>query len=240
MERAVNSVKQIASKAPIILAILYAIVPFCHLVGAIGRYRFVLNSYSFSTVVLTDLSVGLTVLAFALRVPYSKGAAVASALLIPLSVVNGVCYVFKSGWRATAVLIMLCCICSVILMIKFIRPLALQIALSLLFSLLIVLFSFLAFIDFLFQDFSRDTLIRSVSSPQNSYIAEVISNDQGALGGCTFVKIRSSKPDINLLFGRFSKSFYVYTGSWGSYMGLQVSWIGEHTLMINREVYSIY
>lgn len=93
--------------------------------------------------------------------------------------------------------------------------------------------------DLLFQDFGVNIVVKSAVSPQKTYTAEVINNDQGALGGNTLVSVREEKK-IDLLICEFSKvPICVYMGEWGEFDQMKISWKDEETLLINQKEYKI-
>jgi hypothetical protein len=83
-------------------------------------------------------------------------------------------------------------------------------------------------------------VVKSVTSPQNVYVAEVIDSDQGALGGDTFVTVQNLSKTINLFVVKFSKApVSIYSGEWGEFKNMQIQWEDEHRLTINGKEYYI-
>lgn len=228
------------TKFPMIICIIYSFFPILQIMGVVCGYNFALRSYPISIVALAVISLVGTVLILSLKISLNKTHAVFSALLLPLSAINGLFFIFYSDWNATCAFALICCGCSIAMLIKFAYPIALKITSTILSILLILCLLFFAYIDFIFQDFGYDTVVKSVTSPNNTYIAEVIASDQGAMGGDTLVDVRNNSKPINLFICNISKSpIRVYSGHWGEFENMKISWKDEHTLIINSKEYYI-
>lgn len=75
-------------------------------------------------------------------------------------------------------------------------------------------------------------------SPQGNYVAEVIENSQGALGGETYVTVRGAKSLHFLLFTVRPEANCVYQGNYGEAEVLDLQWNGEEILLIVGQPYS--
>lgn len=231
--------KRLLSKFPAINCFLFLFFLGCRVIAYICGYNFALRSYPISIVALAVISIVGTVLVFSLKIAFSKTQAVFSALLLPLSAINGLFYIRYSGWGATFVFALICCGCSIAILIRFAYPRALKITSAILSILLILCLLSFTYFDFIFQDFGKVETVKTVTSPENKYTAEVIAVDQGALGGATLVKVRSNSKSVDLLFCSISKQpVRVYSGRWGEFESMKISWKDENTLLINgREYY---
>jgi len=228
------------SMFPMVICILYAFLPICKIIAAIGGYDFVLNNYLISIIVLALISIVAVVSLNILKISLSKTQAIFSALMLPLSAINGLFYIYESNWKLTIIFVLICCGCSIVMLAKFSSPFILKIVSAVLSILLIVLLLFFAFIDFIFEDFGFNTVMKSVASPQNTYTVDVIDNDQGGLGGATLVDVNYNNRSVNLFYCKLSKSpIRIYTGKWGEFENMQISWKDEHNLIINDIKYYI-
>lgn len=228
--------KRILAASPMIICILYIFLPLCKAIGSIFGYDFVLNSYLVSIMVLASISIVVTVILLFARIPLSKVNTVFSTLLLPLSAINGLLFVLHD-WK-TSLFALACCGCSAVIFKEFGCPGALKKVTAVLSALVILLLVLLSFVIFVFSDFGSCTVVRSVASPQNTYVAEVIDVDQGALGGDTLVNVQTNIKTINLLIGKFSKAaIHVYRGEWGEFEDMQIGWKDERTLIINGKEY---
>lgn len=232
--------KKILSASPVILCILYAFLPVCKLLGFIFGYNFVFNSYPISIIILSSINIIVLELLFSLKISLNNVQTKFSTFVMPLSAINGLVYIFESNWKATILFVLICCGCSIILFVKFTHPIKIKIITVFLSAILLILLLFCSFVDFIFENFGANTVVKSVASPQNTYTAVVIDSDQGALGGDTLVDVYYNGKSINLIFCKFSKSpIRVYTGGWGEFEQMQISWENEYTLIINGKKYYV-
>jgi hypothetical protein len=68
-----------------------------------------------------------------------------------------------------------------------------------------IFFAFLIMI--LFGNFGSYTVVKSEISPNSVYLAEIIANDQGALGGSTKVYVTRQNRVMSFFIGEFKKRF---------------------------------
>lgn len=232
--------KRILSASPMIVCILYAIFPVCRIVSAICGYDFVLRNYPVSVVFLAVASIIVSVLLLSLKISLNKVQMLFSALLPPISAINGLFFALDGGWEATAFFTLICYGCSIVILAKFAHPFALKIISAVLSVSLVLLLLFSTWIISIFGDLGLKTVVKSVTSPQNTYTAEVIDDNQGALGGNTLVNVWNNGKMIDLFICKFSQlPIRVYTGNWGEFNNMKISWKNEHTLIINSREYYI-
>jgi hypothetical protein len=90
------------------------------------------------------------------------------------------------------------------------------------------------------SDFGKNTVIRAEMSPNSIYLAEVIDNDQGALGGATLVNVTKQNRNVYLLIGDLKKDAKeVYYGRWGESFEMTLRWETDNILYINENRYII-
>lgn len=94
------------------------------------------------------------------------------------------------------------------------------------------------FIALTFGNFAQDTLVKSIESPNGVYYAEVIDNDQGALGGNTYVDVYENVVDA-MIFKVSKKPQRVYHGKWGEFENMKIYWNDENCLVINSVKHTI-
>lgn len=96
-----------------------------------------------------------------------------------------------------------------------------------------------AFVQFIFGGISETTVVRAVTSPDGTQIAEIVDIDEGALGGSTIVEVRKNV-DVDLKFVQIrGVPECVYNGDWGEFEDMTLEWIDEHTLCINDSEYAL-
>ncbi len=232
--------KRIVSVSPIVLFALYCFIPLCLIIGALSGYTFILNNANVFTFVYTSVVLLLTVLSFKFDIQVGKMSARFALSLAPLSAINGLYFIAVNQWKAKFIFVFMCCVCSFIMLFNYGKPLWGKVVCAILGIILSLLLLFYSFLNFIFGGFGSNTVIRSVPSPKNTYIAKVIDNDQGALGGATFVDIYSTKPPINFLICQFSKSpIRLYQGRWGEDGSLDIIWESESKVKIDGKKYNL-
>lgn len=91
------------------------------------------------------------------------------------------------------------------------------------------------FFSVVFLGITCNTVVQSVPSLQNTYVAEVIDSNQGALGGDTLVEVRKNVSANVLFFTVKSHPVRVYEGEWGEFETMEIVWLDENTLLVNNE-----
>ena len=82
---------------------------------------------------------------------------------------------------------------------------------------------------------SEKTVLQTAASPDGAYIAELIDDDQGALGGATVVTVRSTKGEIDLvIFSVEHKPRTVYHGDWGEGFHKTLAWKDDQTVTLGE------
>lgn len=113
------------------------------------------------------------------------------------------------------------------------RPLRI-VTLSLAYLLLIPLVPFTLFFA-VFGSIGSSGVAERVYAPGSMHYAEVVENDEGALGGHTNVEAHWS-PSLDLFLIRYeSVPEVVYTGPWGMADTLTVTWTDADTLLVTGE-----
>ena len=80
---------------------------------------------------------------------------------------------------------------------------------------------------------SEETVLQTTVSPDGAYVAQLIDNDQGALGGATVITLRRTEGEIDLLFFALEhKPETVYYGDWGEGFGKTLAWKDGNTLTL--------
>ena len=174
-----------------LLFFLLILLPLGTILCSCLGYTFKLGSYLAFAVITALLAVTAAVIADA-----GKVSSVLFALAAPLSLVNAVFYIFECGRnsRIWIILCMLICIvCGCILTVKHGKPLALKIIALILSAFMILPVSFIGFAMLIFGNMGEVTVVRSIESPGGTYYAEVVDDDQGALGGNTLVDVYQNK-----------------------------------------------
>lgn len=101
-------------------------------------------------------------------------------------------------------------------------------------SMVILIPVFLLCLLLTFFTIGQLRVVQSVPSPDGTYYAEVIDDDQGALGGNTLVEVYDTRKKIDLFFLSVQKNPQrVYFGRWGMFKNMKLEWESEQVLLIN-------
>ena len=104
-------------------------------------------------------------------------------------------------------------------------------------TILLLLFSLLFLLAVTFGSMGEDTIVKQTTSPNELYVATVISADSGALGGATTVVVEEIPTSVHVGFDRFAKVEQVYAGDWNAYQRISIKWKDDHMLLINGNAF---
>lgn len=82
-------------------------------------------------------------------------------------------------------------------------------------------------------------IVSTIDNDYNSYYAEVISIDEGALGGDTEVNVYKNSVFDAILFKISSRPKTVYRGGFGEHEDMEIYWKDNRCLVINGKEYEI-
>lgn len=100
-------------------------------------------------------------------------------------------------------------------------------------TLLIMGYGLICFLSLTFGQIGRQSIVQEVTSPDGQKIAQLIDDDQGALGGNTLIYVRY-QDTLSLGFGAIRPdSLRVHHGPWGQFQDLTLSWRDDNTLLVN-------
>jgi hypothetical protein len=179
---------------------------------------------------------------FAKSFPQSKVLQIMISIFAPLSMIDGFCFLsYKpSFWVSFCVLAfaVFCCFLTLIYSkLKKVKVTAMIIS-----GILFVPLVLISFISPLFGNIGKETVTQSLESPDGKYSAEVIDDDQGALGGNTYVFVYDNDSfDLDMIFFKIMKKpILVYRGNWGEFMDMKIDWKDNGCLKINSAEYLLY
>jgi len=114
----------------------------------------------------------------------------------------------------------------------------LKICVAIIVGIFAMFFLQILFLSMLLSNFGENTVVHTAKSPDNTYIAWVVSSDQGALGGSTVVYVRNTKKDILFVSGMLkTESKNLWSGRWGTEATL--NWEDNNTILINGVGYDV-
>lgn len=155
-----------------------AFLPVCTAVCFCFGYKFSLFNYIVCSVVFAAFSIVGVVFSFIIKEKAIKKSDTAALVLLPFfSLANWGLYLYESKSESVVIKIcvLVCFVCSAVLVIKYVRPLILKIASITLSSLAIL--PLILFVGIKLYPFPKITVVKTVPSPEGTYYAEVTDCD---------------------------------------------------------------
>ncbi len=202
---------------------LTSLFPLGALISAFFGYTFGIKNTPAFAVITALLCVLVAVTHIITKSSYKSKITTALLFVATLfSLVNAVFYMFKCSEIVVAVSVLVSTVCCCFLLLRHINSVTLKRVLFAVSVLLSLPLCFVLFMLFLFGNIGRNTVIKTVTSPNETHYAQVISSDQGALGGDTVVNVYENS-DIDLIFFTLKdKGERVYLGQWGEYESMKI------------------
>lgn len=161
-----------------------------------------------------------------------------ASLLGPLALLNIPLYLYAVPDPGVMAGVFLAAGCGFYFTIKYTKPLGLKITAIVLSGVATMPMVLLSLFFMTFGSMGQETVVRSLPSPTGKYHAQVISRDEGALGGSTRVEVYESSKSHHLVLFQLEKApRQVYSGEWYEYETIAVSWEDDTTLRVNRGIY---
>ena len=211
-----------------LLLLFHLFYPISLGVATVMDLEFTLFSEWGFLLILTAVTVGLTC------------AGAKSAMLFPVTVMDGLCAVWCTRWLPAAVCAVCWCVCGGILFRRAV-PKGVKKVLTLIVTVLMIVLLVLSCpLDLFAETMGYVRTVQEADSPDGTYTADLIDSNDGALGGDTLVKVYDNAQTVNLLFGRFTpEPKLIYRGDWGEFDEIELSWEDDHTLDFDGRRYII-
>ena len=87
--------------------------------------------------------------------------------------------------------------------------------------------------------FGASTDMQTIPSPDGTHCAVIVDADYGATGGNTLAEVRDAHPVNLAFFGLRHPTIKLYSGPWGEWDTLAVSWENDNVLQIKGRPYSL-
>lgn len=170
---------------------------------------------------------------------YNKSTRVLIAFMPLIQLINTAVYVYKSKSFFSAVFMAVCFVLCAVISEKILLSDKAKIASVITSSLMFIVIVLISFITVFFGDFSVNTVVKTVDSPDGEYFAEIVDYDKGAFGGDTLVYVKKAD-SLNLFILKIEKnSELIYMGEWKEYETMDIHWKDKNCLIINSKEYSI-
>ncbi len=205
----------------------------CHMIDCTFELRF----HDIFSFILAFLSVGAAAFSHSFKVEIdNKILQIFIAILTPMAFVNSALYFVAAPTPLVTGNCAVYIIASFILTAKFDSPTALKV-ISLVLSVIMTTPMFwFGVTACLISDFGETVIVESADSPDGKYRAEVISSDQGALGGDTYIDVYKKGVDA-YVFKITGKPERVYYGDWMEHVDIDIYWKDEKNLVVGEREY---
>lgn len=235
--------KKILSYGPVWLSFLFGVIPYIAIQADFVGFTFELYYplAIYATIVLLELAVFAGIRYYKLEL--SEGTKIFTAVFLLISVISAGGYgTLLADWNYSFVCFVLLALVSVVsaavVMFHEVPERGVKIGFTITTLVAGAVVWLFLFLSLFLGDFGVTRVMYSKQSPGGKYVAEVIDDDQGALGGYTIVKMRR-KESFSFLIGRVYKTpvTLCYRG-WGLWDEIEFDWVDEDTLMVDGKEYS--
>ncbi|MCH5251735.1 MAG: hypothetical protein J1F22_02065 [Lachnospiraceae bacterium] len=240
-----KKMEQTTTYLPILLFILIEAFVAGFIIDWFTAYQFIPYHDSAISLIFTALLLGSAVFLTVKKIPLQESSQILSAGMPVIVIICEMFLLLHNGsvsknyvlWAA-AILSILCAL----YMLRFCDNVKIKILCGISSMILLFLFVGVFFFVFLFGDFGKTTVVKQLASPEGKYLAMVIDDDQGALGGSTLVEIAGTDKMGTFYspFGKFEKEArgnLIYEGEWGEFEDMEIYWEDEECLIINGKKY---
>ena len=205
---------------PIILCVLFIIVPVFEVIGLTNGLDFVLENEILTVSIQAFFAITALVILFITKPEYNRTGRTFLMLLTPISLFNTFACVFT-------------------LYIKFVPDSRIK-ATSAAFSVLIAIGIAVIYLWNLFSGIVvKQETVTTLDSPMGTYTAFVYSEESPLSSASTF-EIKKNVPEIEAFIGNyFKKQTTIYEGEAYEAKTAKVSWIDDTTFVINEKEYKI-
>ena len=213
------------------LFVLTAVIPAGSFFAGIAGYRVVFAHPWLSICAFGVPAVALTVLLVIWCKKAQVFAAELLAMLLPFVSETALLVLAVGQDSCMWIVGVIFCVCAVVAANCCVKRVWMGVV-SFLLTLPLLLCAGLVGLSLLFP-MSEETVLQTTVSPDGAYVAQLIDNDQGALGGATVITLRRTEGEIDLLFFALEhKPETVYCGNWGEGFGKTLAWKDGDTLTL--------
>ena len=223
---------------PIILCVLFIIVPVFEVIGLTNGLDFVLENEILTVSIQAFFAITALVILFITKPEYNRTGRTFLMLLTPISLFNTLCFV-DSSWSYSILIAVISFACVFTLYIKFVPDSRIK-ATSAAFSVLIAIGIAVIYLWNLFSGIVvKQETVTTLDSPMGTYTAFVYSEESPLSSASTF-GIKKNLPEIEAFIGNyFKKQTTIYEGEAYEAKTAKVSWIDDTTFVINEKEYKI-
>lgn len=217
------------------LLILTLLFPSICFLAKLLHYSFTVNNGIVYAIVSSVLYCGIGILLICRKERrIGKISSVFLSVSLLLNQINTLMFIFRADNQAAMLLMALWFVMTAILVAVYVKNTALTATFYTLSGILVLPI----FLFIMLSDFRARTVIAREASPDMRYCAEVIDDDQGALGGATILVVYRLDGSFSIGSFEFRKSqTELRSGPWGEFESL--SWQDSEHLSMNGTIYEI-
>ena len=219
----------------LILLILTILFPSICILAKLLHYSFTVNNGIVYAIVSSVLYCGIGILLICRKERrIGKISSVFLSVSLLLNQINTLMFIFRADNQAAMLLMALWFVMTAILVAVYVKNTALTATFYTLSGILVLPI----FLFIMLSVFGARTVIAREASPDMRYCAEVIDDDQGALGGATILMVYRLDGSFSIGSFDFRKSqTELRSGPWGEFESL--SWQDSEHLSMNGTIYEI-
>ncbi len=219
----------------LILLLLTLLFPSICILAKLLHYSFTVKNGIVYATATSVLYLGIGILLITRK---EKGIGKTSSVFLSVSLllnqINTLLFIFRADNQAAMLLMALWFVMTAILVAVYVKNTALTATFYTLSGILVLPI----FLFIMLSDFGARTVIAREVSPDMRYCAEVIDDDQGALGGATILTVYRLDGSFSIGSFDFRKSqTELRSGPWGEFVSL--SWQDSEHLSMNGMIYEI-
>ena len=234
-----TKIKNIALKAiPIALAVIFAILPFCELIGFLTELDFTLYSEKLIAILQALIAVGSVVAVFIFKPRLVSHERLCLLFAFPISIIN--VFTFIGGeWYGSLIFAVISCGCVFAIYLKFLPDSVLK-AISAIIAVLLTIILCIVFVWNLVSGvISERKSEGKYESLNNVFVAEVYI-EESLISSKTVVVVKPTEPEFGALIGCFkAPEMIAFEGEEYAAETVMINWLDDETVIINGEAYKI-
>lgn len=224
---------------PIVLCVVFIIVPVFELVGLLKGLDFQLYAERAMVIIQAVLALGSMIALLIMRPEYGNTGKIFLMLALPVSLLNALCFT-NSEWALSILFAVVWCVCVFVLYYKFVPDSGFK-AFSAVVSVLTAVAVVVLYLwSIIYGSFvHKFTVTESVGSMNGTYIAE-LGTDDSLFGTSAAVYVKKAEPEIDTFMGYYtSDPMLAYEGEDYEIKTIILSWLDDETLIINDAEYKV-
>lgn len=224
---------------PIVLCVVFLVVPVFELVGLIKGLDFQLRSEKLTVIIQAVLALGSMIALLIIKPEYGNTGRIFLMLAMPLSLLDALCFT-NSDWALSILFAVVWCVCAFVLYYKFVPDSGFK-AFSAVVSVLAAVAVVVLYLwSIIYGSFiHKFTVTESLNSMDGTYTAE-LGTSESLFSTSASVYVKKAEPEINAFLGYYSaEPMLAYEGEDYEIKTIILSWLDDETLIINDTEYKV-